>query len=924
MNSDHSFHPGKNAPRRGLALVLTLLVVSMLAVIVVGFTTVVRLEQTAARNFSYQTTAQNMAQRATGEAMQALASAVAAGRASGIYATQSGSIYPLGGNAIPLYSQGTITTNINSATTNGFVTGNASQNIQIGLSDVQVSGLPRPLGRIGYYIADESAKLPVNNGAGLRNTLNPSGSRPFSISGISTNLPTSAVAAFTNMLSTPFSSTSISNWPYFFTREQLATAVPGIGQVLAPRATVSMETNSTLASRTPWGTQKLRINDPVQLNPQNETSVTTIVNALTRMELTRIFGGHFGDKYGTTGVRQIAANILQLRSNHWPSNGNVTFTGTDTILGSSSLANATLAPPPTSGMLKKTNGIPSQFFGYTPFPMIRHIALGAVYGWTAQNRMSVKIFVECEIFNPFPVRYPGGGQIVAQIDKARFDLSYPARPNDNFRGPDGTAQSITPHNNRPNPTFNGVWDPWGAGDPNGQTPGVGLSLSPSNGIATSNLPAINANSSSIVYLDFTVTFTEDNINTTLPGPIYCIIDSVRLLAQPNNPQSIRDWCNGNDLFNALAANASSEAQFSITGGAAGAITGPRGTPTAPQTLPASSTLPPPTQKLVRDDPRMRPSLEASSNFPRNAPGRAWRLIPYANNPPGPGNFTSGNSTGGIASDPAFASNHASAIFNPDNRPALRSSDRNYMVGADLGKVFTGMPWRTLRMQSQSAAEVGAGLIPDWALLDVFDFSTGTAPVITPVNPNYAFTSSGASQPGFGAGIRSLIEPWTGSSINATSVRLFDPASSANVTLTGSFNGVSASSTQVNNVMTNLSQLGTNTAWSSTANGWRGRRAGRGFPQGVLMLPSEIVEVAGVSDYSTTPDRFKLNEYRSAALFPGLSAKGRFFTIYAIGQALEATDPPLPVSTVLLQTLVEVDETASPPTCRIIHQYPPSN
>jgi hypothetical protein len=92
---------------------------------------------------------------------------------------------------------------------------------------------------------------------------------------------------------------------------------------------------------------------------------------------------------------------------------------------------------------------------------------------------------------------------------------------------------------------------------------------------------------------------------------------------------------------------------------------------------------------------------------------------------------------------------------------------------------------------------------------------------------------------------------------------------------------------------------------------------------VLLLPSEITEIAGVADYIPQTNNFaKLNEQRLGSLLPGVQTKSRFFTIYALGEAFEGTNANAPVvSQRVLRTLVEVTTNNSPPSIEIVYQTP---
>lgn len=893
----------------GVALVLTLLILSMLVVVVVGFVSVSRLEQIAARNATYQSAAEQMAQLATGQAVERLRTAVQAGVTAGAYATQSGRLYPVGQDqSQALFSQGGNNTNINASTSYGWVTGTAGDNISVGLPNAPaVAG--QVTGRTGFYIADETAKLPINFASPGRPALNPALPRPFSLKGVDATLQSGGLTTFSNILSGTFSNNSISNWSYFFTPEQVALAISNIGEVRSRRVTVATATNQPppfAKPKTPWGTDRILLNQ-VALS---DASVADLTNAMTDPKLKSIFGSHFADKYGEAGLRQLAANLIQLRSDHWEPTR--MFIGTNPIVGT--VTNAVAAPAPTSGDLKKTNGVPDKFFGYVPFPMLKEINVSYAYGWMNAGVMTVRVFLECLLYNPYPVAFGGGGGVFAQIDKAFFTVYYndPALDVDfqaRRRGPEGTPNSQTdfPYN------FSDVseMDPWGIGA------GRYDSLEPASGIQIVAIPTIPAGGEVAVPLSFDLNFLETNPNAVADGlPSFFsrfIFDQVKLLANTNDPTSVRDWISGYDLFNALS-DGTSAAEFTVAPPGSPSGTADGGGPE----LTFIDAVPPETKLVKRFDPRLRLPLDAAKPYQTNWPGKIWFEVPYADAvayTPGTGPNPS------VPADPAFAGDPAKAIYNPDIPPRLAFSSSSTTIGespvlvwsmpADLGKVFTGVPWRTLRMQPQLAAETG---IPDWVLLDMVDFTDGTKPLTT-VNPNSGYASPGATVPGFGAGLRSQLDVLTNATARTNVANPLVPTETVPnpAKLAGLTNNLSIS---------NLVTQAANLQWSPQG-GWGGKRQARKFPSTALLLPSEIVEIAGFADYAGQGDNFKLNEYRIGTLFPGLSTKSRFFKIYAVGEAFEGTTQNV-AATALLQTLVEVNDSTTPPTVTTIYQYPPAD
>jgi len=899
---------GRGAPQKGVALVLTLLIISMLVVVVVGFVSVSRLEQMAARNYTYQAAAEQMAQLATSQAMERLSQAMQAGVAAGAYATQSGRLYPAQQDAEALFSEGGNNTNINSLASYGLVTGVAGDNISVGMPVATIAG--QAVGRTAFYIADETAKLPINFASPGRPTLNPLLPRPFSIKGVDINLQSGAVTSLSNILSGNINNNNtISNWSYFFTPEQVALAISNIGEVRSRRVTVATETNTTLSGKTPWGTDKIRINQLALA----DSSVAVLANAMTDTRLTTIFGSHFGDKYGEEGVKQLAANMIQLRSDHWTQP--MDFNGSNAVIGTENLANAELAPAPTSGDLKKTNGIPQEFFGYVPFPMLTEVAVSYAYGWTSPTLMTVRIFLECTLYNPYPERYPGGGIVSAQIDKAIFAPFYgDGTPiEERWRGPFGTPGDATEFSyNDSNES-----DPWGDGS------GRYDSLVPPNGIRAVGIGEVGAGQEVIRTLVFDLLFEETNPAARADGLFFTfvIFDQIKLLAAADDPQSVRDWISGYDLFNALSAGTGQTAQFDLppVPGIPKGLQINQGVPTivGGAVLDVDDAPPPPTKLVKRFDPRLRLPLDIARPYNTDWPGKTWFEVPYEEEV----TYTPGSSPSQfLPGDPAYVNDTSMAVYNTNLPPILFTSDSTYAMATDLGKVFTGWPWRTLRMQPQPAAEANAEPtphIPDWVLLDMIDFTDGTKPLTT-VNPNSSYVSAGATVVGFGAGLRSQLDVLT----NGTAIS--NVASPLNPTLVGTnlanlaglTNGLSVS---------NLITQAANRQWSG-ASSWGGRRTNEPmeFPTTALILPSEIVEVAGFADYAGQGNNFKLNEYRIGSLFPGLSTKSRFFKIYAVGEALEGTTTQNVAATALLQTLVEVDDSTDPISITTIYQYPPAD
>lgn len=889
-------HSPVSGEESAVALVLTLLVVAMLTVVVVGFTTVSRLEQSAARNMTYQASAEQLAQLATGRAMQRLSEAMEAAAAAPMFSTQPGQINLFGAPPERLYSSGGATTNVNRFTTNGLITGNPSDNITVGVETVDDSA-GNPLGRIAFYIDDESTKIAVNQATGASNnrTLNPQWPRPFAIQGAN---GVNAVRAgnFNGILTSAANNASnSSNWTYFFTPEQLR--VPLTAEPLA-QLTVALETNPAAMNTTPWGAQKIRINQ-IAVTDQG---VQELAQALSDPNLAQVFGQTFADKYTPTGLQQLAANMLQLRTDHW--RGAPIFGGVDAVLGTSQLGGNVTATP-DSGTFKRTNGIPSTHFGYVPFPMLSEVGVSFVYGWESTDRLTVRIFLECELFNPFPIDYPGGGQIYAQIDKALFNTVYLNPPGQAMRGPEGTA----------------VRNPWGGaqGPPAWGPPGANTVLNPPQGYhpATLPIPAVPAGTYvAVPPIQFDVEFTDTNSAVQVQD-LLVVIDQIKLLAEANTANSIRDWCSGYDFDNALTVSAG---EFNP---AVGPASGPYGGPQNPVPLP----LTPPGQVVAisKMDPRMRPPLQAATQSQQNPPGKGWEesapTIGLANSI-GPANFIAST----IPSDAAYANDLSLAVYNTNLPPILSTSDGAYAMAADFGKVFTGFPWRTLRMQPQPSVESSAGLIPDWVLLDAVSFGDGTR-ALNSANPNSQIISQAAPVTRRTAALRSQLDVLTNQTLNVIAHPITAGGTNTALFSATASRAFSTNATGLGQIASNAQRPELPASWSASST-WPTRRAALGFPPNALLLPSEMTEIRGVADFlpaaGATVNSNKFNEYRLSTLFPGAGSRSRFFRVYALGEALEGRTANAPVAAkAFLQTLVAVDTNTTPPAIRILNQYPPA-
>jgi hypothetical protein len=199
-----------------------------------------------------------------------------------------------------------------------------------------------------------------------------------------------------------------------------------------------------------------------------------------------------------------------------------------------------------------------------------------------------------------------------------------------------------------------------------------------------------------------------------------------------------------------------------------------------------------------------------------------------------------------------------------------------------------------------------------------NYTTTTAiptALIIPVNPNGNFhVANGTTAPApRTAGLKSLVKTLDTTTATGT---LYDPMSRNRTTAGDKIRFMGNSSPSADIVAGNIANM----TWSSKS-GWSARRNALKFPSNSYLLPSEVTEIAGVSDvvdqtdYNNSSSHFKWNEGRVSAILPGLTTCSSFFSIYAYAQSGQlkdknqpesASNPFIVESEQLTKTLVEVE------------------
>ena len=444
----------------GSALILVLLITALLATITVSFLSTSRIEQIAARNFSRQNAASGLAEMATQQAMAQIQKGFTVnGTATTVITTQPGAIRQFtfsGGNitsntTTELFSgtgnastNGTVNLNnlhnpssnttltSNSSNNQWTITGNASEQINVPLQNITSNGTV--IGRIAYYVDDEGTKLNLNAATGDRPTLNIGSSRSLSLSTLAS---ANQSANFTQTINgTTNNSSSIQSWSYFFRPEQLAGLFGGntaISGNLSKFSTAPIAGKDYHIKKTPWGTPRLFINDRPTDTANAPASVNAIYNALNSPQLRDIYGATFADKYTDLGLKQIAANILQMRDPN-TNTVNASFTSTVPRIGASAnmlvwssncCANATLA----TGQPRQK--VPAEYFGRSPHAFINEIGTTVVLNHMengGNQYVTLQICPFVTIVNPelipIPVEEVKNWRIDMMIDSFTADIKY--------------------------------------------------------------------------------------------------------------------------------------------------------------------------------------------------------------------------------------------------------------------------------------------------------------------------------------------------------------------------------------------------------------------------------------------------------------------------------------------------------------------
>jgi hypothetical protein len=992
----------------GSALILTLLITALLATITVSFLSTSRVEQIAARNFSRQNAASGLAELATGQAMAQIQKGFTAnGTGTAVITTQPGAIQQF------VFSGGSVTSNTttelfsgasgSTASTNGTanlnnfqnpgnstssatsnqstITGNASERINVPMEEVKITenGTDRVVGRIAYYVDDEGTKLNLNSATGNRTALNASTNRPLSLNSV-TSLPWGqnfSSTRFSNIINgnTYNATDDIKSWSQFFRPEQVMALGAGLNATATPinlftTATSSASTTANMSHLlTPWGKQRLYINE-LSTNATDgtgDTSVTTIHSALTNSTLSAIFGSDFAAKYTSVGVKQIAANMLQMRDPN-TATVNASFSYQGPLIGSSTLNAST--------------SIPQEYLGFAPYPVVSEASMDVTYS-NPPPYFRPYVRVNVELYNPYPVAFNNANATLEYCMRGlTWNMTHTIISSNQTYGPYryGGYGNWTD-----NSSSIEHWSQSGKRDSaknNTQFAEAFFSTHTPYGIKGLTIPAYSKVKYNLTgpfwgtygqaLTNSIFPFDQNDIKITSMTDVRCAITYIKIVGNSTiqnglggatniNPNTVRDWVLGADVGPFIPNNGNLSLNSNSN------ISFPRNAGTHETFWTADPISKYSYQRLC---PLIKTSMAASANL--TASTRSWtinastanqtfgnvtsgsnittalnqtELLNDANANP---NYDSGNT---IPSDPSFSNYNGNAIFanatltngtitsgpNPNDMRIAElpnfSGNYRYTSPSDLGLVLTNQRWRRLRMQMQPASE--GNLIPDWAMLDVISFGNSTNPNnafnrMLPVNINGRFhLPENATIAPRTIGIRALAQvlSFSGNSSIQDPTNPTLPPVTLTTNETKRFKGNTANATTIANAIGNMT-WSANSTWGNATTGKRWKI--NNTPINNYILPSEIMEIDGVADavsqgnYTNSSSHFKWNEGRASALIPAVTTRSSFFMIYAYAQAgrVNSTTNQFEIdSEALTKTMVEVQYNAGNYTVKKLYSQP---
>jgi len=927
----------------GVALVVTLMMMSVLVMMVMGLAGVMRNEQSAARNLTYQVLAEQLAEVGARQGMTAvLTSTPAAGQM-----TATGPGWILAGNTTRyLFSPASSAQdvkNLERIGTNSLILGlpaGVRGSIYAGWSNISLPNpsANTPIGRYAWWVDDEGTKLNLNAvGSNNTNLFLP----------LLTNFPFSADWVFVDPATGQTNATNAAQaqalrsrlqWlptPEALKGSNFLNVIGGINNLLREedyhRIKGHVTTWSSNADLTPWGSQKLNLADPAltaaQIKAMLTTNVWTNVSG-GNLTLARKYGGGITDttnpgSFGDTIMNFIAADLQSMCGQPAAPTLNTNNPGNLSIFRH----RFRLPLAPVGNQYSNT---PTQR-GLHPY--LTEV-MASVDSFAGGSSITVTLYLQIEVFNPWGFDLPANNfQLSILPRKFRFHVTT------------GNKDAVPTVTGPPNfLTVTGTI--WSDGD--GVDPLLGLTGTlgcwagpmiedgnpwPIDSPITRNVPELPARSHTIVSVPLVWTLLFNGVNPVRVDQAYVMLDRVILESVGN---TALDWVSLDDFsqgpnygfgpafYTRFAADIGQMAFNRATAVYPAARRGTAYNRVGP-TQNQGAFSPADAQGLGKYDPRVRlpnsvwieGALGAFFNNTYPVDWRAWYAVgsgviaplPRVTPPVSPGNpnnalysslvNTLAGATGvtGLGADPGtvgLVDLRDHPHFQPGYIPI-----NGFRSIAHIGAAHAGIPWRTLRLQPTPSAELAQGP-PDWILLDAFTATNATT-ALPRVNLNgLAISLQGPNSTAPGAPVNSANQiqarPWPllgtmgalRTNLPSTNTNAF-LSNGVVVSMVTNTNAILSSgrflqiASSLSNVLSAPNQAGSGWAGGS---GWAAYRAAlsSNYPPNGFALVGEVLETSQLAHDGGTVGE-DIVEGRLRGFLDMLTTRSDTFSVWSIGQGL---------------------------------------
>lgn len=756
-----------NPASSGVALILTLMMMSVLIMMVVTLAGVMRNEQASVRNLTYQVQAEQMADLGARQAMAMILSNTPVSTNNDVI-TATGPGWMLSNSSRRMLFPATTNQgvkNVEEIGTNSLILSLGSNssglirgNLTAGWSNVVEPGAatpPVPMGRFTYWVDDEGTKVNLN-ATGSNNTnrylplwtsyfetnatvTNPAGSFSFPFSAnfiFVTNNPASGTAD-TNGTAYADRTKAVAGRPNPFPtveslKDPFVTGLRGtnsVGGTVYRRAKGHVTAWSSNADLTPWGSVKFSLNDLTNTNlyPTPDAAALAIKRVINTNGWTNVFGINMtlARKYGggalVAGAAGNAGDVVldQVAQNMLVAAGYAPTIKTNT------------ANPGNLDAFRHRNGIPTAPVGLSQTPYLNEVAVSVSSLDTSLGgspSITVTFYFQVEVVNPWRTNL-AGYRLELQPRKLRFHIGH-------NRNPANIIPTVIPN-------YGTAW-PDSMGASAGITGSAGCWAGPmmedgnpwpvpptANPLVANSL-TFGANSFSVVPLiqTFICTFPaglNPAPNNMRVDQAYVMIDRVVLRDGANN---IVDWLTLDDFAqnanygstNTTRANDFGQLNFSPNYPFRGAS---YVTPLVAVDFSGGPFNNANSLGIAKNDPQVRFPVSAwnptglgqfkpAGGFPVTL--QAWKRVAggVAGIPAPTINthntvFDANNTTNPAAVTgfsylrPDPVTNGTTVLTHPHFVPGYRVTN-GFKSVAQLGAMHTGLPWRTLRLQPISAQE----------------------------------------------------------------------------------------------------------------------------------------------------------------------------------------------------------------------------